>query len=269
MSVVRSRFAMAVAFALPIAWSGALGAQGFAYVPGTSIYRMVVKSTGTSEAQGGKRDLGLDADERLTLTISGLARDTLALSVVLDSAAIRSSALGPVDASSAVGLTVRALISPTGRVYSRELPALVGREAFAQVAEEMARFLPALPESLHVGLTWRDSLAEPVAQLGILVTRTRVTNYRVAGDTTFAGRSDAWRIERRTRTTMSGSGSSMGTPVVFEGSSAGTGAYYVSRAGRYLGAELKEEVRSRVTLATLGQEVLGNQTQTASITLVR
>ena len=245
-----------------------VGAQEFAYAPGTATYRMVVKSAGTSDAQGTKHDIGLDAEQRLTLTIAARTRDTIALAIVLDSATIKTVALGTLDARPALGLRVTAMLTPQGKVYSRQLPDMKGREAFTAVAEEMARFLPALPATLSVGATWRDTTREPVEQMGIPITRTRITDYRVAADTILDGER-TWRIARTAHTLMQGSGTTMGAPVVFESNSIGTGAYYLSRSGRYLGAELKEEVKSKVTLTALNQDVLGTQTQTAVITLVR
>lgn len=244
------------------------GAQQFGYAPGTTRYRMVVKSNGTSETNGASRPIGLDAQQRLTLTLTQRSRDTLALSIVLDSAAIVVPAVGPIDASSALGLTVTAMLSPRGEIYSRSLPDSTGREAFMSVAEEMARFLPVLPAALRPGLTWTDTTRESVTQLGVPIMRTRVATYTVAGDTTIA-EERAWKIERRASTLLEGSGVSMKTPIVFRGSSIGTGAYYLGHSGRYLGALLREEVKSKVTLASLNQDVVGTQTQTTSITLVR
>ena len=243
-----------------------LEGQTFSYVPVTSSYVMVVKSNGTSEVAGRKRDVALDARQRLTLTLASRAPDTLALTIVLDSAVISAPSFGVVDAAPAIGLTVTALLSPRGEIYSRALPDLTGREAFMPVAEEMARFLPVMPRALRAGLSWSDTTKDTVSQLGIPIARTRITDYAVYGDTTLAGER-AWRIDRRARATFDGTGASMGAPVVFLGTATGTGAYFISRSGRYLGADLREDVQSRVTLSTLGQEIVGSQVQTTSIRL--
>ena len=160
-----------------------------------------------------------------------------------------------------------AVLSPRGQVYSRVLPDLTGREAFVSVAEEMARFLPIVPRSPYIGLAWSDTTRDPVPQLGIPITRTRITEYRVAADTMIAGER-AWRIERHASTLMEGAGE-MGTPIVFQGTSVGTGAYYIGQSGRYLGADLREEVKSKATLSALSQDVVGAQTQTTTITLMK
>jgi hypothetical protein len=243
-------------------------AQDFAYSPGTSRYRMVVKSSGVSEVQGAKREVGLDAEERMTLTLIPRGRDTLALSITLDSARVVAPNMGTVDATPAVGMQVSAVLSSLGRVYSRELPNMRGREAFTLVAEEMARFLPMLPASLRIGLSWTDTLSEPVNQLGIAITRTRITSYRVLGDTALDGER-AWRVQRSALTSMVGEGTAMGTPMSYEGTSVGTGMLFLSQSGRYLGADLQEEVKSKVTLAAMKQEILGTQTQKTTVTLLR
>jgi hypothetical protein len=248
---------------------GAVGqAQDFAYSPGTAHYRLTVKSTGVSEVQGTKREVGMDAEQRMTLTLIPRGRDTLALSITLDSAHIVAPMIGTVDASAAVGMQVNAVLSSLGRVYSRELPNLRGREAFTLVAEEMARFLPILPAMLRVGLTWSDTLSEPVNQMGIAISRTRITSFRVLGDTVIDGER-AWRVQRNAQTTMTGTGTAMGTPMSYEGASVGTGTLFLSQGGRYLGADLQEEVKSKVTLAAMKQEILGTQTQTTTVTLLR
>ena len=243
-------------------------AQDFAYSPGTTHYRLTVKSSGISEVQGKKREVGLDAEQRMTLRLVPRGRDTLALSITLDSARIEAPAMGPLDASPAMGMQVNAVLSPLGRVYSRELPNLRGRDAFTLVAEEMARFLPILPAFLRPGLTWSDTLTEPVNQMGIAITRTRIANFRVLSDTIIDGER-AWRVQRNASTTMSGTGTAMGTPMSYEGNSVGTGMLFLSQGGRYLGADLQEEVKSKVTLSAMKQEILGTQTQTTTVTLLR
>lgn len=254
-----------IVFSLTLA--RALAGQEFSYTPGTASYRMIVKSSGTSETKGVTRPISLDARQTLTLTISSYSKDTLALSIVLDSAAVSAPQLGLTDASSALGMKVSAMLSPRGEVYSRVLPNLTGREAFVTVAEEMARFLPVVPRRPHVGLAWSDTTRDPVPQLGVPIMRSRITDYRVVSDTVIAGE-PAWRIERRAQTVMEGSGA-MGTPIVFQGTSVGTGAYFIAHSGRYLGADLREEVKSKATLSALSQDVVGEQTQTTVITLVR
>ena len=257
-------------FAAPlllVSIASSLPGQEFTYAPGTSSYRMIVKTSGTSETKGVSRPISLDARQTLTLTISHRAKDTIALAIVLDSAAVAAPELGLSDTSKALGMRVTAMLSPRGQVYSRVLPNLTGREAFVTVAEEMARFLPILPRAPYLGLTWSDTTRDPVPQLGIPITRTRITDYRVTADTVIAGER-AWCIERRAQTLMEGAGE-MGTPIVFRGTSVGTGAYYIGHTGRYLGAELREQVKSKATLSALGQDVVGEQTQTTRITLLR
>jgi hypothetical protein len=247
----------------------ALHAQSFAYAPGTARYRMVVTSTGVSEAPGAtKRDIDFEAEQRVAVTIIPRSRDTLSLEVVLDSARIHSSLLGNVDVAPAIGMKVTAAISPFGRLYSRELPTLTGREVFTQVAEEMARFLPIVPRALALGATWSDTTTEPVQQFGISATRTRITDYRVSAETTFSGER-AWRIDRMARTMIDGSGTTMGTPLTLQSRSNGTGAYFVAPTGRYLGAALRDEVTAKVRLVGLDKDVVSTQTQSAEIVLVK
>ncbi|HKO14865.1 MAG TPA: hypothetical protein VJU87_01445 [Gemmatimonadaceae bacterium] len=260
----------ALAVALFVMPCGVLAAQvqGFSYAPGTATYRMVVRSTGTSEATGVKRELGMNAQELVTLVVTPHSLDTLALTIRLDSASVSSPAVGAIDPSPAIGMKVSAMLSPQGRIYSKQLPDMSGREAFVPVANEMARFLPIVPAELHTGLVWSDTITEPVTQMGVEIKQTRITDYRVAGDTSFAGER-AWRIDRVARVTLSGAGSAMGTPLTFDGTATGSGMLFISHAGRYLGADLTDEVKSRVSIASLGREIVGSQTQVTQITLLR
>jgi hypothetical protein len=104
--------------------------------------------------------------------------------------------------------------------------------------------------------------------MGILIHRALVSEYKVVTDTLVGGDS-AWLIERRAQTTLTGSGSGMGSSLVLEGTGKGSGTMLVSKSGRYLSSEFTEELTSKLTIASAGQEVAGSQRQRTVTTLLR
>jgi hypothetical protein len=254
--------------ALCFAPSVSVGAQDFVYAAGTARYRIDFKSTGTSETKGLRHHVGLDAVQHVTATLSERAKDTLALSLTIDSAKIVSSAAGEVDARPMLGVAVKALLSPTGRVYASEPLGFPAQQAFEAAGTALLRFLPELPARAGVGITWHDTTADSLTQMGMLIRRKLVSDYKVLADT-LIGSDSAWLLERRAQTTLSGSGSGMGSSLVLEGSGRGSGTILVSKSGRFLSSEFTEELTSKLTIASSGQEVAGSQRQRTVTTLLR
>lgn len=265
--LARRLYPAAIGTALAIAPALA-GAQKFEYAAGTTQYRIVTSGTGFAEQMGQRQDVNFDTQQRLTLTLAKHAKDSLDLTMTLDSLTGRAPNGMPIDPGNAAGLKVTGVISPAGHVYSRQIPNDPSREMLRQAAEEMARFLPAVPGTIKPGLTWTDTNATPVKQMGMEISRTVITTYKVIGDTTVDGEK-SWRIDRAATTTLSGSGSAMGQPLTLEGSAVGSGMIFVSPKGLYLGGELKDEVKSKVTLVAQGMDVNSSQTQITRISRVK
>lgn len=240
-----------------------VGAQRLEYAAGTTHYAISTNGSGYAEQMGQRQDLNFDTEQRVTLTIARRTKDTLDLTVTLDSLAGRLPNGMPLDGSAARGLKVIGALSPIGRVYSKHVAADSTPEAFRQSAEEMIRFLPVLPNDLKAGGTWTDTTDAPVSQMGMQIDRKVVTVYRVDGDTTYDGEK-SWRIVRNATVTLKGSGSAMGG-LTLEGGSTGTGTYYVSTHGTLLGADLTDEVKSKVTVAAQAMDVTSTQTQKTKI----
>lgn len=255
------RLAVALAMAAP----AIAGAQHFAYAPGTTTYRIGVNGTGHVEQGGQSQDVSFESNQRLTVKLERRTADTLGYTATLDSLSGRSPNGMPITGDEARGLSVSALLAPTGKVYSVTLPA--DKPDLAQPAGEMARLLPALPADLHTGQTWVDTTHATVSQMGLDIQRVTVASYAVAGDTTFDGE-QAWKITRTTATTISASGAAMGQPLTVEGSSSGTGLLFVSRSGSFLGGNTVEAVKTKVTLVAQGMEVNNTQQLTTQLSRV-
>jgi len=239
-------------------------AQRLEYATGTTHYDITTNATGFAEQMGQRQDVNFDTEQRVTLTIARHSKDTLDLTMTLDSLSGRMPNGMPIDGAAARGLKVVGALSPVGRIYSKRIASDSAPEAMRQSAEEMIRFLPVLPPDLKVGTTWADTNTAPVKQMGLEINRKVVTTYKVLGDTTYEGEK-SWRIDRAATVTLSGSGTTMGQPVTLDGGATGSGTYYLSTKGTLLGATLKDEVKSKVTLTAAGVDVTSNQTQTTKI----
>lgn len=243
-------------------------AQRFEYLPGTSQYRLSVQSTGYAEQGGSRQEVSYDTQQRMTLVLAKRSPDTLGLSITLDSITGRLPTGAAINGSGMLGIKLQAAVSPLGRLYAREAVTGPGVDLLGDFANELVRFLPALPPTIGVGVSWSDTVATPITQMGTQLNRSIVTTYRVAADTTVDGQA-AWRIERSAKETVSGSGNAMGQQIRFETEGSGSGQFYVSHSGQYLGADYKDDLVSKATLAPQGIAITNAQTQLTRIALVR
>ena len=243
-------------------------AQRFEYAPGTSQYRLTAVNKMTQEAQGQKMEQEVTSEQKLTITLNRRGPDTLVFAMTLDSVQV-SSPGGPLpDVSSIVGLKVTGALSPSGALYaSNPLDGPAAGMAGA-LADEMARFLPRLRSTLSVGTMWADTLSGRVNQGGVTLDRTVVAISRVVGDTTYLGER-AVRIDRSTKVTFSGSGTTQGQAITVEGTAGGTDNLFVTRAGIYLGGVMNNAAAIRFTLVANGMEIGRTQNQTTTVARVK
>lgn len=261
---MKVRSTAALAALLLASAAGSAQAQGFEYAAGASRYKIVSTQKMTQEAMGQKQDIDINGEQLITLDVAKKAKDTLAVSVTLDSISLTNSMMGAMDVSKAKGAKVTSLISPRGIVYSTTVP---DSGAAADIGDELARILPRIGSSLAVGATWVDTLSGKVKRNGIDMDRTVISTSKVVGDTTYGGEK-AWKIERVAATTMSGNGSAQGQPISMEGTSNGTGFIYVSPSGAFLGGDTKDEAKMKITLVANGMEIgmtMQNSTQVSKV----
>jgi len=124
----------------------------------------------------------------------------------------------------------------------------------SQLAEGIARLLPAYHPNLKRGATWADTSTGKVTQQGMELDRTVVSNFTVENDTTIGGLR-AFKVARVTSVKAAGSGKPQGTPVSMESSSTSNGAFYVSTTGVFLGATSIDDVNLRLKILTQGAEI--------------
>jgi len=240
---------LSVAF-LPLARP--VAAQGTEYAAGTTRYRVSTTTKGSQTTPLGSSDFELGIEQQVTLNLARQARDTLLATVTLDSIDV-SGAAGIPDVSALRGVQFVSLISPTGRVYSTRAPTNTN-PLVAQLAEGIARFLPAYRADLKPGSSWSDTTAGKVTQQGMELERTIISNYTVDHDTTIGG-VKAHKVSRVTSVKAAGSGTPQGTPVSMESSSTSNGAFFVSETGVFLGATSSDDVDLKLKILAQGAEI--------------
>lgn len=245
--------------------AGVVQAQSFEYAPGASRYRLVSQQKITQEMMGQKNESELKAEQLVSVNVDRKSKDTLGVSVVLDSISMVHSMTGAMDLSKAKGLKVSSLISPTGVVYSSTLP---DSGMGADLGDDLARILPRISRALAVGATWVDTLAGKTKRNGIDLDRTTIANSKVVGDTTIDG-DKAWKIERTSETKLAGSGSAQGQPITMEATSTGNAFVYVSPKGTFVKSDGKEDVKMKITLIANGMEIGMNMANTHQVTRLK
>lgn len=243
-------------FSAVAAPAAAAAAQQVEYLPSVARYRVTRTTTGTQESPMGSQRLDITVEQQLTLTLARRAADTLVASITIDSISLRSTS--PLaDVGAYRGAVFTALLSPTGRVYSSRAPE--GADPLlVQLAEAMAKFLPAWRGPLVAGASWADTSSGRFAQQAVDVDRTIVTEYVVAGDTTVEGTA-AVALRRRATMKASGRGKVNTNDVALETSSLGDALLFVTRDGRYLGGGATEDINLKLTIVAVGADVVVRQ----------
>lgn len=252
MSARSARLSLALFLAAPL-MAAPLGAQGLDYAAGTNKYRVSTTTKGTQTAAGNSQSFELGLKEQVTVNTMRHAKDTVMATMTLDSIAITTTA-GPVpDVSKLVGAKWVSLVSPTGKFYSTQAPAVTDPQ-LAQVMESVARFLPNYRGNLAQGSTWSDTTTGKVNQQGMEMERTSISNFKVVGDTTIAGQK-AVKIERVTNVKAAGMGNMQGTPVTMETVGNSNGALFVSPKGIYLGSLSTDDVNVKIMIISQNTEI--------------
>lgn len=243
-----------LALALSIALPATAIAQGFEYSPGSAQYRITLKTKAAQETMGQKQEFESSSNQLLSVSIARPAKDTLAMTVVLDSIS-SVSPMGPTPGlDKLVALKVVSKLSPTGAYYSSVVPSQDSIPNAGQLAEAMGSFLPRIGAKPGPGATWTDTTTGKAKQGGIDIDRRTISKYTVVGDTTVSGEK-SWKINRETNTTLSGSGTAQGQPMTMEGSSTGKGAVFVSQKGVFVGGEGVEDASIKIVMAANGMEI--------------
>ena len=227
-------------------------AQSVEYADGTTRYRVSTTTSGSQTTPLGSSNFELGVQQRITLNVAHQAKDTLMATVTLDSISLTGAA-AVADVSALQGAKFVSLVSPTGRVYSSKAPTSTD-PVTSQLAEAIARFLPAYHPNLRQGATWADTSTGKVLQQGMELDRTVVSNFTVEQDTTIGG-VRAFKVARVTSVRAAGSGTPQGTKISMESSSRSNGAFFVSTKGVFLGATSVDDVNLKLKILAQGAEI--------------
>ncbi len=234
--------------------AGSLGAQESKlwYTPGTAQYKVVTTTTTSQEMQGQKQEFSLNSEQKVSVTVGKANKDSLPVSIVLDTIAQTTTAPGAPDVTKLIGMKLNGLMSPQGKLYSSKVTAVDGTEPVSQASEGMKRFLPRLPAMIKAGTTWIDTVdvTMPTGN-GAEIHRTAIMTYTVMGDTTIAGQK-TWKIAMDSKAKITGKGNQMGADFTIDGGSTGKGMSFVSPNGWFVGMDAQDNQELTVTVAAAG-----------------
>jgi hypothetical protein len=140
--------------------------------------------------------------------------------------------------------------------------------AASQVQGLLADFFPWVRAGFKVGEAWADTSVNTAGAGSDTVTVRRVTNYRAAATET-RGATPAVRIVADHTSRMAGSQATPQGPAKLEGTGNGSGTYFVSRDGRYLGGEWQLHSAIKLSGSFSKEPVPITVTQTTKVTAVR
>ena len=257
---------LSVALVLVSSIAGALPAQEVEYAPGTTKFHVTSAMTGSQTTPAGTANFEVGVEERLTINLMKHAKDTVMVTMTLDTISIKSAGPTP-DISKLMGAKFVSLVSSTGKFYSVKAPDGIDPQ-LASITEGLGKFLPSIRGRLTKGQTWVDTVSAKVNQMGMDVDRTSISSFTVEGDTTVNGEK-AIKVMRSVSAKGVGGGNMQGTPVTMEMAGVGTGAFYITSKGAYLGGTSKDDVQIKLTVLVQNMEITIKQNGTTKIEAIK
>jgi hypothetical protein len=215
--------------------------------PVTSRFRIdqtLTQNIDATAAGKGKQSLSFSTSSFLTVTLSDTAGGR-SVRIVVDS--MRGDSAAPVPAAvfdSARGSEFHAFLSSAGKLS--DLEAVNVAPAAARVQGFLTDFFPWVKAGAKAGERWADTSSKATTDGSDTVVVKRVISYRVVGSETREARK-ALRIASEYASTVAGTQPTPNGPARIEGSGKGTGVYFVSPDGAYLGGDW--QLRSALTIS--------------------
>lgn len=246
-----------------------LALPAFLPPPTTVKYRVDQSLTqevdGSAEGQG-KQSLSFTASSFVTVTLNDSAGGRT-MRVVIDSVKGDSATpIPPAVMDSARGGEFRAYLSRSGK--PSPLTPTGTSPAAAQVQGLLADFFPWVRAGLKVGEAWTDTTVNTTGAGSDTVTVRRISSYRAAATET-RGKVPAVRVTVEHSSDVAGVQPTPQGPAKIQGTGGGTGAYFVSPDGRYLGGEWQAHSSLNLSGSFAKQPVPVTVTQTTKVTAVR
>jgi hypothetical protein len=238
-------------------------AQGpIRYAPASARYRLHSVVNRTQEMNGQKQQLKITSDQRVSLRMTPQSKDTLGFEITLDSTRIVAEPTVPLpDVAHLQGTKLTGAMLPTGKIVRYGSTADTTDASALTMVESMTHFLVTLPRDAKVGSTWTDTSSSSVKREDNSLDQRTITRSTILGDTTYAGEK-AWRVRRESQLSLTGSQTQNGTTLNLAGSGTGTGMYYISQTGSYLGSTASQNMQ--MTMSIPAQKVTIPVTQNAT-----
>lgn len=257
-----------------VAAVGALGAvtlalAGSRVAPVTTKYRVeqsLTQEVDATSSGSGKQILRFTTTTFVTVTLSDSAGGRT-MKVVIDS--MKGDSATPIPAAvmdSARGGEFRAFLNRSGK--PSPLTPTGASSAAAQVLGLLSDFFPWVRAGFKVGEAWADTSVNTTGAGSDTVTVRRVTNYKATASET-RDATKAVKITADHTSKVAGNQPTPQGPARLEGTGSGSGAYFVSPDGRYLGGEWQLRSALQLSGSFAKEPVPITVTQTTKVTAVR
>jgi hypothetical protein len=247
------------------ALSALLGAAP-ATAPVTARYRVdqtLTQNVDATSAGKGKQSVSFSTSSFLSLTLTDSVGGRT-VRVVVDS--MRGDSTSPVPTSvfdSARGAEFRAFLSSAGKLS--ELEAVSVSPAAYRIQGFLTDFFPWVKAGVKPGESWADTTAKTTTNGSDSVLVRRVMTYHVLAREKREGRK-ALRITSEYASTVAGTQPTDNGPARIEGTGKGSGIYFVSPDGLYLGGDWQLQSSLTVSGAFASEPLPITITQTTKVT---
>jgi hypothetical protein len=222
----------------------------FMYASGTRHYRITSVDTRTQDQAGGRApfEFATTTTQFVTLVLASKARDTLALTLTLDSVAVTSTLDAPAaDLQGYRGARMEGTMSPQGRLYVFAPPASVTDTKTIALYRAFGRFLAAVPAQVGPGTTWTDTSSDTFKRGEFDIKTSTVTTSKITGDTTVAGE-HAWQLERTAVISTTGEGKEKDKPIHLVADGTIRTVQLLSTSGIFLGSTGTQTSRMQMSM---------------------
>lgn len=215
--------------------------------PVTARYRVdqtLTQEMDASSAGKGKQTIAFTTSSFLTLTLT----DTVggrSVRLVVDS--MLGDSLTPIPAAvfdSAKGAEFHAFLSAAGKLG--DLEAINASPSAVRVQGFLTDFFPWVKPGVKNGERWADTSSKATTDGADSVVVKRITAYRVVGSET-RDALKAVKVASEYTSNVAGTQPTPNGPARIEGAGKGTGTYFVTPDGRYLGGDW--QLRSALTIS--------------------
>ena len=238
---------MAPSTRLTAAMAIGLAFPALALAPTTTKYRIdqsLQQEIDATAAGGAKQKLAFNTSSFVTVSLTDSAGGKV-MRVVVDS--MRGDSSTPIPQAvldSARGAVFRGFLQKSGKLGGLE--PVSGTPAAAQIQGLLSDFFPWTRMGLKVGQSWSDTTAKTNGTGSDSVTVRRVSAYKAAANETKDARK-AVRVTEDFTSSVMGTQPTPNGPAKIEGIGSGTGAYYVTADGRYLGGSWQQQSSLKIS----------------------